>query len=183
MEAVIEKSFEIEEPIDKVWANLSNPMEVASCVPGAAITQQIDDTHYKGEVTLKFGPIKAQFEGDIEMVELDSSDYRMVMSGKGLDSKGKGSADMIMNGDLQSSDKGTNVNFKMTVIIVGTIAQFGSRLINDVSDQLLKQFIANFKAQLAGQEFDNNLNAGSMMGSVLKSKIGGMFKGKDEFSS
>ena len=183
MEAVIEKSFEIEEPIDKVWANLSNPMEVASCVPGAAITQKIDDTHFKGEVTLKFGPIKAQFDGDIEVVELDNSAYRIVMSGKGLDSKGKGSADMIMNGDLQSSDKGTNVNFKMTVNIVGTIAQFGSRLINDVSDQLLKQFIANFKAQLAGQEFDNNLNAGSMMGSVLKSKIGGIFKGKDEFSS
>ena len=183
MEAVIEKSFEIEEPIDKVWANLSNPMEVASCVPGAAITQQIDDTHYKGEVTLKFGPIKAQFDGDIQMVELDSSAYRIVMRGKGLDSKGKGSADMIMNGDLQSSEKGTSVNFKMTVNIVGTIAQFGSRLINDVSDQLLKQFIANFKAQLAGQEFDNNLNAGSMMGSVLKSKIGGIFKGKDESSS
>ena len=182
MEAIIEKSFEIEEPIDKVWANLSNPMEVASCVPGAAITQKIDDTNFKGEVTLKFGPIKTQFDGDIEMVELDSSDYRMVMSGKGLDSKGKGSADMIMNGDLQSSEKGTNVNFKMTVIIVGTIAQFGSRLINDVSDQLLKQFIANFKAQLAGQEFDNNLNAGSMMGSVLKSKIGGIFKGKDKSS-
>ena len=133
MEAIIEKSFEIEEPIDKVWANLSNPMEVASCVPGAAITQQIDDTHYKGEVTLKFGPIKAKYDGDIEMVELDNSAYRMVMSGKGLDSKGKGSADMKMNGDLQSSDKGTHVNFKMTVTIVGTLAQFGSRLINDVS--------------------------------------------------
>ena len=183
MEAVIEKSFEIEEPIDKVWANLSDPMEVASCVPGAAITQKIDDTNFKGEVTLKFGPIKAQFDGDIEMVELDSAAYTIVMSGKGLDSKGKGSADMIMNGDLQSSNKGTNVHFKMTVNIVGTIAQFGSRLINDVSDQLLKQFISNFKAQLAGQEFDNNLNAGSMMGSVIKSKIGGIFKGKDESSS
>ena len=183
MEAVIEKSFEIEEPIDKVWANLRNPMEVASCVPGAAITQKIDDTHFKGEVTLKFGPIKAQFDGDIEVVELDNSAYRIVMGGKGLDSKGKGSADMIMNGDLQSSDKGTNVNFEMTVNIVGTIAQFGSRLINDVSDQLLKQFVANFKAQLAGQEFDNNLNAGSMMGSVLKSKIGGIFRGRDESPS
>jgi signal recognition particle GTPase len=71
----------------------------------------------------------------------------------------------------------------MTVTIVGTLAQFGSRLINDVSDQLLNQFIVNFKAQLAGQEFDNNLSAGSMMVSVLKSKIGGIFKGKDESAS
>lgn len=183
MEAIIEKSFEIEEPIEKVWINLSNPMEISSCVPGASITEQTDDTHYKGEVTLKFGPVKAQYNGVIEMQELDSTNYKMVLSGKGLDSKGKGSADMLMNGDLATIDNGTKVNFKMTVTIVGTIAQFGSRLINDVSDQLLNQFISNFKALLAGQEFDNNLNAGSMMGSVLKSKIGGMFKGKDEAES
>ncbi len=180
MEAIIEKSFEIEEPIEKVWASLSSPMEIASCVPGAAITQQIDDTHYKGEVTLKFGPIKAQYDGAIEMAELDNSAYKMVMIGKGLDSKGKGSADMKMNGDLTSTDTGTNVKFKMTLTIVGALAQFGSRLINDVSDQLLNQFVTNFKAQLAGQEIDNNLSAGSMMGSVLKSKIGGIFKDKDE---
>ncbi len=183
MEAIIEKSFEIEEPIEKVWVNLSSPMEIASCVPGAAITQQVDDTHYKGEVTLKFGPVKARYDGEIEMVKLDNPAYKMALSGKGLDSKGKGSADMKMNGDLVQSDNGTKVNFKMTITIVGAIAQFGSRLINDVSDQLLNQFITNFKAQLAGQEFDNNLSAGSMMGSVLKSKIGGIFKGRDEPTS
>ena len=183
MEATIEKSFELEEPIEKVWANLSNPLEIASCVPGASITEQVDDTHYKGEVTLKFGPIKAQYDGVIEMVELDESSYRMVLSGKGTDSKGKGSADMTMNGDLEQLHNLTKVSFKMNVTIVGTIAQFGSRLINDVSDQLLNQFISNFKAQLAGQEFDNSLSAGSMMGSVLKSKIGGIFKSKDESTS
>ena len=180
MEATIEKSFEIEEPIEKVWTNLSNPMEIASCVPGASITEQIDDTHYKGEVTLKFGPIKAQYDGAIELVELNESAHKMVLGGKGLDAKGKGSADMTMNGELTEITGGTKVNFKMHLTIVGALAQFGSRLINDVSDQLLNQFISNFKAQLAGQEFDSGLSAGSMMGSVLKSKIGGIFKGKDE---
>ena len=180
MDATIEKSFEIEEPIEKVWANLSNPMEIASCVPGAAINEKIDDTHYKGEVTLKFGPIKTQYDGEIELIEVDDEKFKMVLGGKGLDSKGKGSADMKMYGDLEQLDSATKVNFKMNVTIIGTIAQFGSRLINDVSDQLLKQFIANFKSQLAGQEFDNSLSAGSMMGSVIKNKIGGIFKGKEE---
>ena len=183
MEATIEKSFELEELIEKVWTNLSNPLEIASCVPGASITEQIDNTHYKGEVTLKFGPIKAQYDGVIEMIEMDQSAYKMVLSGKGLDSKGKGSADMIMNGNLERLDNLTKVSFTMNVTIVGAIAQFGSRLINDVSDQLLNQFISNFKAQLAGQEFDNSLSAGSMMGTVLKNKIGGIFKGKDESAS
>ena len=180
MEATIEKSFEIEEPVEKVWANLSNPMEIASCVPGAAITEQIDDTHYKGEVTLKFGPVKTQYDGEIELLEINDSEFKMTLGGKGLDAKGKGSAEMKMNGDLEQLENATKVNFKMNVTIIGTLAQFGSRLINDVSDQLLNQFITNFKAQLAGQEFDNSLSAGSMMGSVIKNKIGGIFKGKEE---
>lgn len=179
MEATITKNFKIEEPIDKVWAGLSSPIQISGCVPGAEITEQIDDNNYKGQVTLKFGPVKAAYDGEITISEMDNENHNMVLIGKGLDSKGKGSAEMTMNGDAKSVDGGTEVDFKMVVNIQGTIAQFGSRLINDVSDQLMKQFIENFKSMLAGEEFDNSLKAGSMMGSVLKSKVSGIF-GKKE---
>ena len=55
---------------------------------------------------------------------------------------------MKMNGILQEIPTGTSVDFTMTLSIVGKLAQFGSRLINDVTDQVLNQFIANFKAKL-----------------------------------
>lgn len=181
MVTTITKDFEIEEPIEKVWASLSNPNEIVTCVPGAAITEEIDDKNYKGEVTMKFGPIKAQYDGEITIEELDETNHKMVLKGKGLDSKGKGSADMTMNGDLKASDKGTEVSFSMEISIVGMLAQFGSRLINDVSDQLLNQFVDNFKAKLAGEEVESgSVSAGSMMGSVIKNKIGGIFGGKDK---
>ena len=86
----------------------------------------------------------------------------------GLDSKGKGSAEMTMTGIATSSETGTDVDFKMVVNIKGTLAQFGSRLINDVSAQLMNQFVSNFEKLLAGIEFDGELKAGSMMGSVVK---------------
>jgi len=181
MVTTITKDFEIDEPIEKVWASLSNPNEIVTCVPGAAITETIDDKNYKGEVTMKFGPIKAQYDGEITIEELDEANHKMILKGKGLDSKGKGSADMTMNGNLKPSEKGTEVNFSMEISIVGMLAQFGSRLINDVSDQLLNQFVDNFKAKLAGEEVgDSSVNAGSMMGSVIKNKIGGLFGGKDK---
>lgn len=180
MEATISKSFNLDQPIEKVWAGLSNPMEISGCVPGASITEQIDDNNYKGEVTLKFGPVKAKYDGQITIDEMDNDQHKMTLKGKGLDSKGKGSAEMTMNGVAVATDGGTDVDFKMVVNIQGTIAQFGSRLINDVSDQLMKQFIDNFKALLSGEEFDNTLKAGSMMGSVLKSKVSGVFKKKEE---
>ena len=180
MKTTINKEFHVEEPIDKVWSNLSDPQKIVPCVPGAELTEMIDDQNFKGTVTMKFGPIKAQYDGEIKMLEQDATNHKLVMSGRGLDSKGKGSADMTMQGTLSEKDGGTDVQFSMEVTIVGMLAQFGSRLINDVSDQVLKQFIENFKASLAGEAVDNEMQAGSLVGSVVKSKIGSLFGGKKE---
>ncbi len=180
MNTTIEKTFEVSEAIDKVWQNLADPMQIVTCVPGASITEKIDDKNYKGEVETRFGPVKVKYDGQIEIVELDEINHRMVLKGKGLDSKGKGSADLEMTGTLKEENGLTRVNFVMNIGLVGTLAQFGSRLIGDVSDQLLKQFIENFKAQLAGKEVDNTMSAGSMIGSIMKDKLGGIFGGKKE---
>jgi len=181
MRTTIKKDFSVEEPIEKVWDYLANPTKIVSCVPGASITEEIDDRNFKGEVTMKFGPVKAKYSGEIAIQELDMEAKKMVMKGRGLDSKGKGSADMVMNGSLNPTETGTDVHFSMEISIIGMLAQFGSRLINDVSDQLLNQFVANFKAKLAGaEEVDNSINAGAMMGTIVKNKIGGLFSGKKD---
>ncbi len=180
MRTSIEKTFEVTEPVEKVWANLADPMEVVTCVPGASITEKINDNNYKGEVETKFGPIKVKYDGEIEIEELDSEKKKMILNGKGLDSKGKGSADMKMTGQLEEIENGTTVHFMMDISIDGMLAQFGSRLIGDVSDQLLNQFIENFKSKLAGEAVDNTMNAGGMMGSIVKKKLGNIFGGKKE---
>jgi len=151
MKTEIQKKFSVAQPIDLVWASLSDPTDVVTCVPGASITEKIDEHNYKGAVLAKFGPIKASYTGDIEILELDEVNKKMVLSGKGLDSKGKGSADMKMVGNLSESNGLTNVEFNIDITIIGKLAQFGSRLINDVSDQLLNQFVANFKAKFPEQ--------------------------------
>ena len=157
MNTLITKDFEIAQPIGVVWNSLANPEEIVGCVPGASITEKIDDRNYKGQVVTKFGPIKAAYAGDIEIIELDEANHKMVLKGRGLDSKGKGSADMIMNGVLKEEGGKTQVNFSMDITIIGKLAQFGSRLINDVSDQLLNQFVKNFASQLESQASPANV--------------------------
>lgn len=149
MDTKIEKNFHIPAPIAQVWSSLSDPADIVSCVPGASITEKIDERNYKGQVVAKFGPIKASYNGDIEILELDEASHKMVLNGKGLDSKGKGSAEMDMVGELQEKDGGTDVSFTMNISIIGKLAQFGSRLIGDVSEQLISQFVENFKNKLA----------------------------------
>jgi uncharacterized protein len=180
MKTTIEKEFQLEQPIAKVWEYLSDPTKIVECVPGASITEKIDDKNYKGQVTTSFGPVKASYNGEINISELDSTNYRMTLVGKGVDSKGKGSADMTMNGTLVEKDGATSVKFIMDISIMGMLAQFGARLIKDVSDQMLGQFVDNFKNKLSGKAVDNSMSGGSMIGTVLKSTLGGIFGGGKE---
>ncbi|GJM35726.1 MAG: carbon monoxide dehydrogenase subunit G [Saprospiraceae bacterium] len=189
MKTTIEKTFEVEHPIDQVWAFLSNPEKIATCVPGATLTEKVDDQTYKGLVSMKFGPVAVKYNGEISIKELNQEDYNMVLSGRGLDSKGKGSADMVMNGKLKAKEGGgTEVFNSMEVSVTGMLAQFGSRLITDVSEQMIKQFVSNFKDKLniSGQtedpseKKDNSIDGVSLMGAVVKSKIDGLFKGNKE---
>lgn len=180
MKTTIEKEFDVQEPIAKVWEYLSDPTKIVECVPGATLTEKIDDKNYKGQVTSSFGPVKASYNGEIQITEMDAATRKMALVGKGLDSKGKGSADMLMNGSLIEKDGGTSVKFTMEISISGMLAQFGSRLIKDVSENLLNQFVDNFKAKLAGGQVTNEMSATSMMGTVLKSTLGGIFGGSKE---
>ena len=167
MKTSINKTFKVDQPIDKVWALLTDPSQVVSAVPGASLTNQIDDDNYEGAVTLKFGPIKASYNGKITFEERDQDNYKMVMKGAGTDTKGKGGADMIMTGLLKEVDGGTEVNANMDVSVTGMLAQFGSRLINDVSGTVFDQFVGNFKKLLAGEEFSNDMKAGSMIKGIF----------------
>lgn len=168
MKTSFNKTFVVNEPVDKVWDYLSDPNKIVTCVPGASLVETIDDDNYKGEVSLKFGPIKAKYAGQITFQERDNAQHKMVMQGKGLDSKGKGSADMVMHGSAHETAEGTEVICTMDVSITGMLAQFGSRLINDVTDSVFDKFVQNFKDKLAGKEVDNTMTAGSMLKGIFK---------------
>jgi uncharacterized protein len=128
---------------------LSNINELATCMPGAQITSQVDDTHYKGSVRVKVGPAVAAFAGDIELQAIDAAARTMTMLGKGAD-KGGSSASMKLNASLVAVDAGNcTLVGKADVIVNGKFAQFGGRMMASVSDVILEQFAQTFsqKAQ------------------------------------
>jgi hypothetical protein len=174
MTTSINKDFTVEHPIDVVWNNLTVPTQIVNCVPGASLTEQVDEDNFKGKVALKFGPVKAGYDGLITFTERDVTTKKMALKGMGVDEKGKGNAEMVMTGTLTEPSPGsTNVNVTMDISITGMLAQFGSRLITDVSNSVFDQFVQNFKDQLDGKEdVGNSLSAGSMMSSVVKGMFG-----------
>src|ERR1700757_2908781 len=145
----IEKTFEVQEPIDQVWSLLSDPKRVAACVPGASITEQVDEKTYKGTISVRVGPSATDYKGELQIVRLDSQNHEIEIIGKGQDVKGRGSATMKMTGKARSLESGgTEVKSVSEVNVIGILAQMGSRVINEVSNVIFAQFIKNFQAQL-----------------------------------
>jgi carbon monoxide dehydrogenase subunit G len=149
MEVTIDKQYPIPASEQACWQVLSDITELATCMPGASITEQIDETHYKGTVKVKVGPATAAFAGDIEVLGVDVDAKQIRLLGKGAD-KGGSSASMELTASLQvQDDQSVNLIGKADVIVNGKFAQFGGRMMTSVSDMILKQFADNFsiKAQ------------------------------------
>lgn len=150
MKAKIDKEFEVVQSSELVWDFFSNPHKVVTCVPGAKITEQVDETNYKGTVSIKIGPVTTNFKGTVVLATMDKDNLEMKITGKGSDVKGKGNASMELIGKLEKKlDGGTHVTTSMELNITGKLAQFGARMIVDVTNQIFKQFIGNLQNKLA----------------------------------
>ena len=150
MEVKLDKQYPLEASVEQAWAVLSDIRAVGGCMPGAQITEQLDDTHYKGTVKTKVGPASMQFGGEIEVLSVDSAAHAMQMMGKGAD-RGGSSASMKLSAHIEpgATSQTSVLVGRATVTVSGKLAQFGSRLLVPVSDAMLSQFADNFRAAAA----------------------------------
>lgn len=147
MEVTIDKQYPIPASIENCWQVLSNITDLATCMPGASITEKLDETHYKGSVKVKVGPAAAAFAGDIEVQGIDPALKQIRLLGKGADRGGSSASMQLTASLLAQSDGTTNLVGKADVIVNGKFAQFGGRMMTSVSDMILQQFADNFSVK------------------------------------
>lgn len=148
----IEKTFQVSQPIEKAWSLLSDPAKVASCVPGAQITEKLDERTYRGSISVKVGLSLTDYKGEVHILRLDPLNHEIEIQGKGQDVRGRGSASMTMTGKLATLDGGaTQVTSISEVNVVGILAQMGSRVISEVSNIMFDKFSENFQTLLQQQ--------------------------------
>ena len=151
----LNNSFEVARPIDEAWAVLTDLERIASCLPGAQLTE-VEGEDYRGFVKVKVGPITAQFNGAANFVERNDQDHKAVLSGKGRDTRGAGNASALITAKLETvSDSITRVNVDTDMKITGKFAQFGRGVMADVSANLMDQFAQNLADMLAEAPSDD----------------------------
>jgi carbon monoxide dehydrogenase subunit G len=149
MKVQIEKVYPMPASADLSWQFLQDIPAVAACMPGAKITERLDDTHYKGTVSVKVGPATMSFRGDIEVRELDAATRTLRLIGKGSDTTGTSGASIDLTARVEAAEGGlSNLVGKSDAAVSGKAAAFGGRMMNSVADQVLKQFAANFAARV-----------------------------------
>ncbi len=145
----LEKTFPMPASAETAWLLLQDIVGVASCMPGASITERVDAQHYKGTVAIKFGPASMAFRGEVEVKSIDAASRTLRLIGKGTDSTGSSGASMDLTARIEAVD-GSSCNLVgiSEVSMSGKAAAFGGRMMGSVADQVLKQFAANFAAKV-----------------------------------
>lgn len=157
---LIQQSFEVAAPIDRVWAAFLDVPGVVPCLPGAQLIETLGEDRHRGRVTVKLGPMSFSFEGEAT-VSVDEADHSGVIEGKGTDRKGgsRGSVRVryalapVGSADDRPSDaptsERTRVSLETDLTLAGPAAQFGrTGLIEEVSRRLLGELARCLEARL-----------------------------------
>ena len=146
---LIKNEFEVAEPVEKVWQFFENIPQVAACLPGAELTEDLGDEKYKGTVAVRMGPVRLRFAGTADIIERDEAAKRVVVHASGADEKGRGQANMVVTATLARTNRGTTkVDVVQDLQLAGAAAQYGRGMISDVSAILMRDFATNMQGRI-----------------------------------
>lgn len=149
MKVRLEKTYPMPASADVAWTLLRDIEAVAGCMPGARITERVDEQHYKGTVAVKLGPASLSFRGDIEVRAIEPATRALHLFAKGTDTTGGSGASMELSAHVDAVDADhCNLIGTSEVTMSGKAATFGARMMGPVSEQVLQQFAANFASRL-----------------------------------
>jgi uncharacterized protein len=145
----LHNDFDVPAPVDEVWAYMLDVERIAPCMPGAELTEVVDDKNWKGKVTVKVGPVSMSFLGTVTIQERDDTAKRVVLKADGRDSRGKGAANALVTAQMEPAGDGTKVSIDTALTITGAAAQYArGGMIQDISGRLTKEFANCLQANM-----------------------------------
>ena len=149
-----DNAFEVPLPVEDAWKVLMDIRRIAPCMPGAELTDVIDDRTYKGKIGVRLGPVALTFAGTVKFEEIDDANHTARVVAQGTDAKGRGAANAVASFRLEptggTAEVGTKVLVHTNLTLSGAVAQYGRGvgIIQMTAAAIITQFANNLKAQL-----------------------------------
>ena len=146
-----DNAFEVPLPPEQAWPVLMNIQGIAPCMPGAQLTEVVDDKSYKGNIAVRLGPVALTFAGLVTFEEIDNANHTARIRAQGTDAKGRGSAQAAATFRLEPSTTGSKVLVHTDLTLSGSVAQYGRGvgMIQATASAIMTQFANNLKKQIA----------------------------------
>jgi len=146
-----DNTFEVPLPPAEAWPVLMDIRRIAPCMPGAQLTEVVDERTYKGNIGVRLGPVALTFAGTVNFEEIDDANRTARVKAQGTDAKGRGGANAAAAFRLEPAGAGSKVLVHTDLTLSGAVAQYGRGvgMIQATAAQLMKQFADNLKKQLA----------------------------------
>ncbi len=172
MKVQLDKTFPLPSSPAIAWEFLQNVEAVAGCMPGANLTERVDENRHKGTVTVKLGPATMSFRGEVEVQDIDPTTQTLRLLGKGTDSTGNSGVSMNLLARIDMVDGGLcELVGSSEVSVSGKAAAFGGRMMNSVADKILLQFADNFAAEVAALQEQRAAPAGAGNGAAAATPV------------
>jgi uncharacterized protein len=149
-----DNSFEVPLPAGEAWTVLMDIRRIAPCMPGAELTEIVDDRTCKGRIGVRLGPVALTFAGTVKFEDIDAASHTARVAAQGSDAKGRGAANAVASFRLEPAGAGaTRVLVHTNLALSGSVAQYGRGvgIIQMTAAQIVSQFANNLKAQLAAE--------------------------------
>jgi len=150
----LENSFDVPVAPAEAWRILTDVERVAPCVPGARLTEVLDDDAYKGTMQVKLGPVSLAFDGTAQFVERDDNAHTAKLRANGRETRNRGTADADVTFALEPQGDGTLVRIETELQLSGPVAQYGRSqgVILSVSEEMIDRFAAALKKDILAAE-------------------------------
>jgi uncharacterized protein len=148
----LENSFQVSAPPDQVFAYLLEINKIVGCVPGAELTEVVDESTFKGKVKVKVGPITVAYSGTARISERNDAERVATLSAEGRETTGPGSARASAQMHVQTAGEGSLVTITTEYHVAGRVAQFGRGVMEDVSKRLIQQMASCIQANVEADE-------------------------------
>ncbi|MGD2042398.1 MAG: SRPBCC family protein [Acidimicrobiia bacterium] len=159
---LIESSIQVPHPVNDVWKFCQDIPQVAACLPGADLSEEIGPDHYAGTVAINMGPVSLKFAGEAKVVERDEENKTIVIDAVGMDETGGDRASLDLTVRLEPHGTGTHMNVAQELHLSGAAAQFGRGMVGDVTQVLMGDFGKNMQTRL--DAFERGLAAHEIEG-------------------
>jgi carbon monoxide dehydrogenase subunit G len=160
----IENEFRMAAAADRLWSHLLDVERIAPCLPGAELTEVVDDRTWRGRMKMKFGPVAMTFAGTVTMVDRDDDDHRVMLRANGTESKGKGAATAEVTSWLEPDGDETLVKMHADITLQGFVAQVSRGMLPDISAKLTQQFADCLRADMSAGESEEAAGSGDDAG-------------------